>query len=219
MGESFTVTPRTRVTRLPDRATYDRQTLLAILDEAFLCHVAFSVDGQPYAVPMAFGRDDEQLFLHASAASRMARGAIEGIDVGVTVTLLDGLVLARSAFHHSMNHRSVMVVGRARLVSDAAERQHALRRIVEHVLPGRWDEVRPPSAKELKATAVLALPLVEVSGKVRTGPPGEEDQDYTLPVWAGVIPLRNITGQPQDDGRLVPGVRPLDELRVAARLR
>ncbi|HTM03476.1 MAG TPA: pyridoxamine 5'-phosphate oxidase family protein [Vicinamibacterales bacterium] len=219
MSERFSITPRTRVVRLPDRASYDRQTLFAILDEAFLCHVAFSVNGQPYAVPMAFGRDDQHVYLHASAASRMARGAIDGLDVGVTVTLLDGLVMARSAFHHSMNHRSVMVVGRARLVTDATERQHALRRIVEHVLAGRWDEVRPPSEKELKATAVLALPLVEVSGKIRTGPPGEEDEDYTLPVWAGVIPLRTIADQPEDDGRLVPGVRRLDERRIATRVR
>lgn len=219
MSERFSVTPRTRVVRLPDRASYDRQTLLAILDEAFLCHVAFSVEGQPYAVPMAFGRDDEHLYLHASAASRMARGAIDGLDVGVTVTLLDGLVMARSAFHHSMNHRSVMVIGRARLVTEPTERQHALRRIVEHVLAGRWDEVRAPSPKELKATAVLALPLVEVSGKIRVGAPGEEEEDYALPVWAGVIPLRTITDQPQDDGRLVAGVPPLDERRIAARLR
>lgn len=219
MGESFAVTDRTRIVRVPNRAHYDRATILAILDEAFLCHVAFTVDGQPYAVPMAFGRDDEHLYLHASAASRMARGAIDGLDVGVTVTLLDGLVMARSAFHHSMNHRSVMVIGRARLVTDPEERTRALRAITNHVLAGRWEDVRQPSPKELKATSVLALPLVEASAKIRTGGPIDDAEDYALPVWAGVIPLHTISGLPEGDGRIPPGAAPIDELRIAARLR
>jgi nitroimidazol reductase NimA-like FMN-containing flavoprotein (pyridoxamine 5'-phosphate oxidase superfamily) len=206
MSETFPVTGRNRVTRMPERARYDHPTVHAILDEAFICHVAFVVAGQPYAVPMAFGRDGTQLYLHASAASRMARGAIDGIDLCVTVTHLDGLVMARSAYHHSMNYRSVMAVGRARLVKDTAERTRALRAIVNHVLAGRWQEVREPDERELKATAVLALRLDEVSAKIRTGFPVDDEADYARSVWAGVVPVRTVIGQPEDDPRLTPGI-------------
>jgi uncharacterized protein len=201
---TYQPTERTRLRRLPERGAYDRETVHAILDEGFLCHVAFVVDGQPYAVPTGYVRVGETLYLHGSTGSRL--GLRPGMDVCVTVTLLDGLVLARSAFHHSMQYRSVMALGRTRPVTDPAEKQVVLRALVDHIAPGRSDHVRGPNHKELAATAVLALPLVEVSAKLRTGPVGDEDEDYALPVWAGLLPLRSSAGPPQPDGRLDPAV-------------
>jgi len=197
-------TERTRVRRLPERATYDRATVHAILDEAFLCHVGFVVDGQPYVIPTGYARVGDTLFLHGSTGSRL--GLRPGMDVCVTVTLVDGLVLARSAFHHSMNYRSVMAVGRTRPVTDPGEKEVALRALVEHIVPGRSDEVRGGDPRELAATAVLALPLAEVSAKVRTGPPQDDEPDYALPIWAGVLPLALTAGEPAPDPVLDPSI-------------
>jgi nitroimidazol reductase NimA-like FMN-containing flavoprotein (pyridoxamine 5'-phosphate oxidase superfamily) len=197
-------TERTRVRRLPERAAYDRATVHAILDEGFLCHLGFVVDGQPYVIPTGYARVGETLFLHGSTGSRL--GLRPGMDVCVTVTLVDGLVLARSAFHHSMNYRSVMAIGRTRPVTDPGEKEAALRALVEHIVPGRSDEVRGGDSRELAATAVLALPLAEVSAKVRTGPPKDDEPDYSLPIWAGVLPLALIPGEPAPDPVLDPSI-------------
>jgi len=197
-------TERTRVRRLPERAAYDRATVHAILDEGFLCHLGFVVDGQPYVIPTGYARVGETVFLHGSTASRL--GLRPGMDVCVTVTLVDGLVLARSAFHHSMNYRSVMAIGRTRPVTDPGEKEAALRALVEHIVPGRSDEVRGGDSRELAATAVLALPLAEVSAKVRTGPPSDDEPDYALPIWAGVLPLALTPGEPAPDPVLDPSI-------------
>ena len=182
-------TPRTRVVREPQRAVYDRDAVNQILDEAFLCHVGFVVEGQPFVIPTSYGRDGDMLYIHGSAASRMLRNLDRGIHVCITVTLLDGLVLARSIFNHSMNYRSVVILGMATLVDDPAEKLAALRALSEHILPQRWDDSRFPNEKELKATSVLRLPITEFSAKVRVGPPVDDEEDYSFPIWAGVIPL------------------------------
>src|SRR5271168_4180262 len=197
----FTPTERTQVKRLPKRGKYDRETVHKILDEGFVCHVGFSVDGQPYVIPTNYGRTGDVLYLHGSAASRMLRTLSGGVPVCVTVTHVDGLVLARSAFHHSVNYRSVVILGNARLVEDPAEKMEALRLFTEHVMKGRWDDVRQPTEQELKATTVLALPLEEVSAKVRTGGPIDDEADYTLPVWAGVLPLETVVREPIPDAQ------------------
>jgi uncharacterized protein len=187
-------TVRTRVVREPQRAVYDRDTVNAILDEAFLCHVGFTVGGQPYVIPTSYGRDGDVLYIHGSAASRMLRNLDQGIPVCVTVTLLDGLVLARSVFNHSMNYRSVVILGTATIVNDPAEKLAALRALSEHIIPNRWDDVRQPNEKELKATSVLRLPIDEFSAKVRVGPPIDDEEDYSFPTWAGVIPVGMTVG-------------------------
>ena len=197
-------TERTRMRRLSERAAYDRDTVHAILDEGFICHVGFAVDVQPYVIPTGYARAGGTLYLHGSTGSRL--GLRPGMDVCVTVTLLDGLVLARSAFHHSMNYRSVMVLGRTRPVTDPGEKEAALGALVEHIVPGRSDEVRGGDRRELAATAVLALPLAEVSAKVRTGPPKDDDPDYDLPIWAGVLPLALTPGEPVPDPALDPSI-------------
>src|SRR5271157_4091571 len=186
-------TKRTQVARLPKRGDYSEATIYSILDAGFLCHVGFVVDGQPVVIPTSYGRSGGTLYVHGSAGSRMLRTLATGVDVCVTVTLVDGLVLARSAFHHSMNYRSVVLFGTATLVESAEEKTAALRVISEQIVPGRWDDVRHPTEQELKATKVLALPLTEASAKVRTGPPVDEEEDYTLNVWAGVLPFRAQT--------------------------
>jgi nitroimidazol reductase NimA-like FMN-containing flavoprotein (pyridoxamine 5'-phosphate oxidase superfamily) len=195
----FTPTERTQVKRLPKRGKYERETVFAILDAGFVCHVGFSVDGQPYVIPTNYGRSGDTVYLHGSAASRMLRTLSEGVPVSVTVTHVDGLVLARSAFHHSVNYRSVVILGTARLVTDPAEKMEALRVFTEHVMKDRWDDVRQPTEQELKATTVLALPLEEVSAKVRTGGPIDDEEDYALPVWAGVLPLETVAKEPLAD--------------------
>ncbi len=198
----FTPTERTQVKRLPKRGKYDHETVYSILDSGFVCHVGFNADGQPYVIPTNYGRSRDTLYLHGSAASRMLRTLSGGVPVCVTVTHVDGLVLARSAFHHSVNYRSVMILGTARLVEDPAEKMEALRIFTEHVMKGRWDDVRVPNEQELKATTVLALPLEEVSAKVRTGGPIDDEEDYALPVWAGVLPLETVPKAPLPDARL-----------------
>ncbi len=210
-------TDRTEVRRLPKRAVYDKAQVHAILDEGFLCHVGFVADGQPYVIPTLYGRVGERLYLHGSAASRMQRALGEGARVCVTVTLVDGFVLARSAFHHSMNYRSVVVLGEAQAVTDPAEKREALRHFTNHIVPERWEEVREPSEQELRATSVLALDLREVSAKVRTGPPLDDEEDYALPVWAGVVPVRMEMGAPVADPRLLPNIPALNPERFRKR--
>jgi len=197
----FTPTDRTQVKRLPKRGHYERETVCSILDSAFVCHVGFSVDGQPFVIPTNFGRSGDTLYLHGSAASRMLKTLSGGVPVCVTVTHVDGLVLARSAFHHSVNYRSVVILGKAQLVEDPAEKMEALRIFTEHVMKGRWSDVRIPTEQELKATIVLSLPLEEVSAKVRTGGPIDDEADYALPVWAGVLPLETVAKAPLPDAQ------------------
>lgn len=195
-------TPRTTVRRLPERATYDADVVRAILDEGLVAHVGFVHDGQPYVIPMAYGRDGDWLILHGSLASRLLRALAGGAPVCVTVTLLDGLVIARSAFHSSMNYRSVVVLGVAEPVEDPAEKRRALDRLVEHLVPGRTAEARPMTDTEVKRTLVVRIPLREASAKVRTGPPVDDEEDYALPIWAGVLPLTIAAGDPEPDPRL-----------------
>jgi len=195
-------TPRTTLKRLPKRGSHEREVIDRILDEGFICHVGFVVDGQPFVIPTGYARVEDRLIVHGSQASRMLRALGQGIDVCVTVTLIDGLVLARSAFHHSMNYRSVMVFGRARVIDDRAEKSQALFALSEHMIPGRWKDVREPNEAELQQTTVLSLPITEASAKIRTGPPLDDEGDYDLPVWAGVIPLRMIADEPIQDPRL-----------------
>ena len=211
--ERLAQTERTTLKRLPTRAEYDRAPVYEILDEAFICHVGFVVDGQPFVIPTGYARMGDCLYIHGSAASRMLRALGQGIEVCVTVTLLDGLVLARSAFHHSVNYRSVVVFGRATVVEEAEEKMEALRAFTEHVVPGRWAEVRWPNESEMKATTVLALPLVEASAKIRTGPPIDDEEDHEINVWAGVLPLRLVADDAIKDDRLRSGISLPDYVR------
>ncbi len=208
--EKVTQTARTTLRRLPQRGAFDRESINQILDEGFVCHVGFAVEGQPFVIPTGYARLGERLFIHGSQASRMLRTLGQGIEVCVTVTLIDGLVLARSAFHHSMNYRSAVVFGRATVVEEREEKLAALRALSEHMIPGRWDDVRAPDERELQLTTVLSLPLDEASAKVRTGPPLDDEEDYELTVWAGVIPLRLIAEAPVDDPRLKAEIAPPD---------
>ena len=208
MAMDFPQTQRTTLKRLPKRGIYDRELVYQILDEGFICHVSFSVDGQPFVIPTGYARVGDQLYIHGSQVSRMLRTLAQGVNVCVAVTLVDGLVLARSAFHHSVNYRSVVMFGRAVVVEDQEAKLAALFAFSEHVLPGRWKDVREPTEQELRATTVLSLPLVEVSAKVRTGPPIDDDEDYTLNVWAGVLPLKLAAGEPVSDPRLREGIEP-----------
>lgn len=202
MNTQFVPTKRTRLKRLSKRASYERKIIYQILDEAFICHVGFISDGQPVVIPTAYGRAEDVLYIHGSVASRMLRALADGIRVCVTVTLVDGLVLARSAFHHSMNYRSIVVFGKAYVVRGAMEKAKALRLFSEHVIPGRWAEVRQPNEGELKKTLVLRMPLMEASAKIRRGPPIDDEADYALPVWAGELPIRLAIGAPISDPRL-----------------
>lgn len=204
MSEPKMPTTRTRVVREPDRGVYDRETVYRILDEGFICHVGFASEGQPFVIPTAYGRKDANLYIHGSAASRMLRQMNQGVPVCVTVTLLDGLVMARSVFNHSMNYRSVVILGSATLVEEQEEKLAALRAVSEHIIPGRWDDARQPNERELKATSVLRVPIEEFSAKVRTGPPIDDEEDYSFPTWAGVIPLKMKAGDAINDPKLDP---------------
>jgi uncharacterized protein len=201
LPETFSPTERTRVVREPHRGSFDREAIYKILDEAFVCHVGFSVNAQPFVIPTMFARVGDNIYFHGSAASRMLRELSAGLAVCVTVSLIDGLVLARSVFNHSMNYRSVVALGQATLVNDPDEKLTALRAFTEKILPGRWDDARQPNAKELKATSILRLPLQEVSAKMRTGPVQDDEEDYALSVWAGVLPIRLTAGAPERDER------------------
>jgi uncharacterized protein len=211
--DNYTATPRTKVRRLPKRASYDKLTVHAILDQGYICHVGFAVDGQPYVIPTVYARAAATLYIHGSAVSRTLRTLAQAVPVCITVTLLDGLVLARSAFHHSLNYRSVVMIGNARLVDERDEKIRALHLITNHVVPARWEEARTPNELELRQSSVLALPLEEVSAKIRSGPPVDDDEDYWLPIWAGVVPVETRLGTPMSDGRLLPGVAAIDLAR------
>jgi uncharacterized protein len=206
VSETFTPNERTRVVREPHRGVYDRETIYKILDEGFVCHVGFAVDGQPVVIPTMYARVGDAIYFHGSAASRMLRGVSVGIPVCVTVTLVDGLVLARSVFNHSMNYRSVVALGKAALVDTPAEKIEALRAFTEKILPGRWNDARQPSEKELKATSILRLALTEASAKIRRGPVEDDADDYALPVWAGIVPLKLAAGAPVRDERCDAGI-------------
>ena len=199
---NYNKTNRTILKRLPARGHYDRELVHKILDEGFICHVGFIVDGAPVVIPTGYGRVGDKLYIHGSQASRMLRTLKTGVPACVTVTLVDGLVLARSAFHHSINYRSVVIFGNATLVEDPEAKSEALLAFSEHVIRGRWNDVREPTEQELKATTVLRIELEEVSAKVRTGPPIDDEEDYSLPVWAGILPLQVIAGEPIADPRL-----------------
>jgi nitroimidazol reductase NimA-like FMN-containing flavoprotein (pyridoxamine 5'-phosphate oxidase superfamily) len=198
MSQPLATTDRTKVRRLPDRGTDDRTTAYSVIDEAYIAHVGFVVDGEPRVLPMTYGRDGDVLYLHGAVGNAMLRASI-GSQVCVTITLLDGLVLARSAFHHSMNYRSVVLLGEARRVDDDDEKRRAFEVIVEHVLTGRTEVARAASDAELRKTLVLALPIEEGSAKIRTGGPIDDEEDMDLPVWAGVVPLRLVPGEPEQD--------------------
>lgn len=197
-------TQRTQLRRLPKRGFHDSASINQILDAGFLAHVGFQVEGQPFVIPTLYGRDGEKLYLHGSAASRMLGELEQGAPACLTLTLVDGLVLARSAFHHSMNYRSVVAFGTARKIEDEAQKRNALRVVSEHLIRGRWDDVREPNAKELKATSVLEFQIEEASAKVRQGPPLDDEEDYSLPMWAGILPVKLKTGTPTPDTRLAP---------------
>lgn len=206
MNEYIEQTTRTKLKRLPKRGHFERETVYKILDEAFVCHVGFCVRNQPFVIPTSFGRIGDRLVIHGSAASRMMRNLSEEIDVCVTVTLVDGLVLARSAFHHSMNYRSVVVFGKARVINDEQEKYEALKAFTEHIVPNRWSSIRPPTKNELKGTTVLSLSLTEASAKIRTGGPVDDEEDYAMDVWAGVLPVNLTVGAPVADERLTDGI-------------
>ena len=204
MSETQMPSVRTRVVREADRGVYDRETVYRILDEGIICHVGFVAGGQPFVIPTSYGRKGASLYIHGSVASRMLRQMKDAAPVCVTVTLLDGLVLARSVFNHSMNYRSVVILGMAALVEDPEEKLAALRILSEHILPGRWDDARQPNEHELKQTSVLRLPIEEFSAKVRTGPPVDDAEDYAFSTWAGVVPLEMKAGTPIKDPKLGP---------------
>jgi uncharacterized protein len=203
-NESVAPTPRTRVKRLPKRASYDRDSIYSILDAALVCHVGFALDGQPYVIPTLHVRIADRLYIHGSAASRMLGAAADGTPIAVTVTHIDGLVLARSAFHHSVNYRSVLILGVATLVTGHAEKLAVMKGLIDHVAPGRWDHIRQPNENELDATSVLSIPIDEASAKLRSGGPIDDEADYALPIWAGEIPLTMTALAPVADSRLTP---------------
>ena len=218
MTDAFVPSARSKVKRLPKRGHYDRATIDAILDAGFICHVGYAIDGQPYVTPTAYWREGDAVYWHGSSASRMLRVLETGADCCLTVTHLDGLVLARSAFHHSLNYRSAMLFGKPYKVERAADKLAKLEAFVEHLYPGRWRELRPVTAKELKATTILGMRIDEASAKLRTGGPIDDEPDYALPVWAGVIPVHSVTGNAVDDARLLQGVRMQASLSDLSRL-
>jgi len=206
MPEPVPISERTRITREPERAVYDLAAIHAILDEGLVCHVGFTAEGQTYVIPTMYARVGEAVYIHGSAASRMLRSLASGLNLCLTVTLADGLVLARSVFNHSMNYRSVVVLGNALPVDEPEEKLEALRAFTEKILPGRWDHARRPNERELRATSILRLPLHEVSAKVRSGGVEDDAEDYALPVWAGIVPLRLVAGGPERDPRCSPEI-------------
>ena len=204
--QKLQVTQRSKLRRIPKRGSQERKLIYNILDEALIAHVGFVNDGQPFVIPMAYGRKDDFLYLHGSPVSRLLKTLQQGIDVCISVTILDGLVVARSLFHHSMNYRSVVLFGKAKLVEDENDKMSALKALTEQIIPGRWQQARIPNHKELKATSVLLLKIEEGSAKVRTGTPSDDEADYSLPYWAGELPLSLIAGNPIADNRLSPKI-------------
>ena len=209
----FVTTARNRVRRVANRATYDRKTVYGIVDEARICHVGFVVDGQPFVIPSIHARKGDDILLHGAKTSRLIKHAQEGHEICITVTHLDGLVLARSAFHHSMNYRSAVLFGHGRLIEDPAEKMEGLRAVVEQVMPGRWDDARQPNEKELNATSLVAIAIESASAKIRQGGPLDDDEDYALPVWAGELPIRQQILEPVDDPKLRDGITVPDYVR------
>lgn len=212
MEKSYPVSNRNTVKRVPKRGHYDKETVYAILDEGFLAHVGFQVDGQPFVIPTLYGRNDDTIYLHGANTSRLIKELDKGIDACITVTHIDGLVLARSAFHHSMNYRSAVVFGKAYKVPDE-EKEYALKVISDHVVDGRWEEARKPNEKELKGTSVLALEIQEASAKIRTGPPSDDKEDYELPIWAGVVETEFVKKETIDDPLLAPGLAQAESIK------
>jgi hypothetical protein len=203
---TFELTPRNKVKRLAERGKYDKATIYPIVDEAFICHVGFVQDGQPFVIPTIHARHEDTIFFHGAKASRLLKHIEAGHPLCVTVTLLDGLVMARSVFHHSMNYRAAVLYGRGQVIEEPAEKLAALRTVSEAIMPGRWDDARQPTRKELKATTVVAMPIESASAKTRSGPPGDDDEDYALPVWAGVVPIRQLIELPVADPLLNEGI-------------
>ena len=218
MTDTFVPSARSKLRRLPKRGHYDRATVYAVLDAGFICHVGYAIDGQPYVTPTAYWREGDAVYWHGSAASRMLRALETGAECCLAVTHLDGLVLARSAFHHSLNFRSAMLFGRAHKIEGAEEKMARLEAFVERLYPGRWQELRPVNAKELKATTVLGMHIDEASAKIRSGGPVDDEADYALPIWAGVIPVHGAAGAPADDARLQQGVKMRTSLDKLAHL-
>ena len=212
MNKEIIQTEKTKLKRVKERGSFDREIVNSILDEGFICHVGFTVDEQTFVIPTSYGRIDNELFIHGASVSRMMKNLAEGIDICVTVTLVDGLVLARSVFHHSMNYRSVVVFGKAKLVESDEAKMNALEAFTEHVILGRWDDARIPNEKELNITTVLSLKIDEASAKIRTGDPIDDDKDYDLDYWAGVIPTKLTAGKPIDDEKLADGITQPDYL-------
>jgi hypothetical protein len=202
---SYPPTDRTQVRRRSTRGVYDKAQVHAILDQGFLCHIGFVIDGQPYVIPTAYARSEDEVYIHGAPASRVMGVAHRELDMCLTVTLMDALVVARSAFHTSINYRSVVVLGKARQLTDLEEKRKALRLFTNHLIPGRWEQAKQPTEQELKATGVLALPLDEVSAKIRTGPPIDDEEDYALPIWGGVVPVIQTFGEPVPDDRVLAG--------------
>ena len=207
MTNAFVPTTRSKLRRLPKRGHYDRETVFGILDAGFICHIGYIIDGQAYVTPTAYWREGDAVYWHGSSASRMLRSLEKGADCCLTVTHIDGLVLARSAFHHSLNYRSVMVFGKAYKVEDPGEKLARMEAFVERMYPGRWPGLRPVTAMELKTTSVLGMHLDEASAKLRSGPPLDDEPDYALPVWAGVVPVHPVAGAPVDDARLAKDIK------------
>ncbi len=212
MKKELVQTENTKLGRIPARGSFDKETIYSILDEAFICHVGFTVDGKTFVIPTSYGRLGDKLFIHGSSISRMMKNLSEGIDICVTVTLVDGIVLARSVFHHSMNYRSVVIFGKAKLVESNEEKMNALEAFTEHIVKGRWDDSRIPNEKELNVTTVLSLEIDEASAKIRTGDPIDDAKDYELDYWAGVVPLKLKPGEPIDDAKLGEGIEKPDYL-------
>ncbi len=205
--KAFSPTSRTRLKRMPKRGHYDRETVYAVLDAGFVCHVGYVIDGLPYVTPTCYWREGDAVYWHGSSASRMLRQLEKGAECCLTVTHVDALVLARSGFHHSINYRAAMLFGRAHKVEDAREKLAKMETFVERIAPGRWQGLRPVNKQELKATTLLGMDLREASAKIRTGPPIDDDKDYALPIWAGLVPIRMVAGEPSDDGRLASGTK------------
>jgi len=203
--KSFTPTARSKIKRLPKRGHYDRDTVYAVLDAGFVCHVGYAIDGRPYVTPTCYWREGDAVYWHGSAASRMLRHLEKGVECCLTVTHVDALVLARSGFHHSINYRSAMIFGRAHKVEAPQDKLARMEAFIERMFPGRWQGLRPVSKQELKGTTVLGMAISEASAKIRSGPPVDDDADYALPIWAGLVPVRQVAGAPADDGRLAPG--------------
>lgn len=206
IANDMSASRKTKVIRNPKRGHYDTETLYRILDSRYLCHVGIVHEGYPVVIPMLYGRKDDRLYIHGSSASRLMKGMRSGIDICVEVTRVDGLVLARSAYHHSMNYASAVVFGKATIIEDETKKIEALKVISDHLLPGRWEEVRGPNELELRATMVLSLPISEASAKIRTGDPGDEPEDYELDIWAGVLPVSEVYGKPVPDALLRPDI-------------